>query len=352
MHCGKALHGVHQRLPLLGARPPGGNAGVGAALQHEHSRLPRRREGRRARAQLGEGALDAGHRPLSGHAGTQARRHRRILRAAPDAQGDEGAVREALPGLRQGVRGPAQVLVAERLRPRRHTVGVQAAAAEGNWSHTAFLRELLELEVERRIENRKNQRVKRAGFPQLKYLQELQRDELPEEACTLLPELETLDFIREGRNAVLYGNPGTGKTHLATALGIKACMDGYSVMFTSVPHLLTQIRECRSQMTLRQLELRFERFDLVVCDEFGYVSFDKEGGELLFNHLSLRAGKRSTIITTNLAFSRWNEVIKDKVLCAALVDRLTHKAFLVNMTGESYRVKETLNFSTKKIMLK
>jgi len=226
--------------------------------------------------------------------------------------------------------------------------GVQAAAAEGNWSHTAFLRELLELEVERRIENRKNQRVKRAGFPQLKYLQELQRDELPEEARTLLPELETLNFVREGRNAVLYGNPGTGKTHLATALGIKACMEGYSVMFTSVPHLLTQIRECRSQMTLRQLELRFERFDLVVCDEFGYVSFDKEGGELLFNHLSLRAGKRSTIITTNLAFSRWNEVIKDKVLCAALVDRLTHKAFLVNMTGESYRVKETLNFSTKK----
>ena len=82
-------------------------------------------------------------------------------------------------------------------------------------------------------------------------------------------------------------------------------------------------------------------YDLVICDEFGYVSCDKEGGELLFNHLSLRAGKKSTIITTNLAFNRWGEVIKDKVLVAALVDRLTHKAMLINMTGESYRIKET-----------
>lgn len=82
-------------------------------------------------------------------------------------------------------------------------------------------------------------------------------------------------------------------------------------------------------------------YDLVICDEFGYVSCDKEGGELLFNHLSLRAGKKSIIITTNLAFNRWGEVIKDKILVAAMVDRLTHKAMLINMTGESYRLKET-----------
>ncbi|EGJ99477.1 hypothetical protein HMPREF9455_04129, partial [Dysgonomonas gadei ATCC BAA-286] len=104
---------------------------------------------------------------------------------------------------------------------------------------------------------------------------------------------------------------------------------------------LTQIRECRSQKSLRQLEMRFQRYDMVICDEFGYVSCDKEGGELLFNHLSLRAGKRSTIITTNLAFDRWGEIVKDKVLVAAMVDRLTHKAYLINMNGQSYRVKET-----------
>ncbi len=117
---------------------------------------------------------------------------------------------------------------------------------------------------------------------------------MPEGIKHLLPRLETLDFIHEHRNVVLYGNPGTGKTHVATALAIKACMEGMYV---------------------------------------------------LFNHLSLRADTKSTIITTNLAFDRWGEIIKDKVLVTALVDRLTHNAFLVNMNGESYRLKETKKFN-------
>ena len=95
-------------------------------------------------------------------------------------------------------------------------------------------------------------------------------------------------------------------------------------------------------------ELKFERYDLVICDELGYVGFDKEGAEMLFNHLSLRTGKRATIITTNLPFTRWEEVLKDKVLCSALVDRLCHKSYLVNMTGTSYRIKETKKLIEKK----
>ena len=210
-----------------------------------------------------------------------------------------------------------------------------------NWSYRTLIYQILAKEVEVRTENRRKQRVRRAGFPELKYLQELVREELPKDAQTALPELETLDFIKEGRNIVFCGNPGTGKTHLSIGLGIKACLEGYTVFFTSVPHLLTQIRECHSQKSLRQMEIRFQRYDMVICDEFGYVSCDKEGGELLFNHLSLRAGKRATIITTNLAFNRWGEIVKDKVLVAAMVDRLTHKAYLINMNGQSYRVKET-----------
>ena len=89
------------------------------------------------------------------------------------------------------------------------------------------------------------------------------------------------------------------------------------------------------------------KYDVVVCDEFGYVSCDKEAGELLFNHLSLRADAKSTIITTNLAFDRWGEVIRDKVLVAAMVDRLTHNAYLINMNGESYRLKETRKFNSR-----
>lgn len=214
-------------------------------------------------------------------------------------------------------------------------------AAEENWNHLQFLTELLGKESARRRECRRRSRIRSAGFPQMKYLHELVMEDMPKEAQVILPELETLDFIRQGRNLVLYGNPGTGKTHIATALGIKACQQDFTVLFTSVPVLLTQIREAKSAKTLRTLQLRFEKYDLVICDEFGYVSCDKEGGELLFNHLSLRAGKKATIITTNLAFNRWNEIIKDKVLVAAMVDRLTHKAYLVNMTGLSYRLKET-----------
>ena len=183
-------------------------------------------------------------------------------------------------------------------------------AAEENWNHLQFLTALLGKESARRRECRRRSRIRSAGFPQMKYLHELVMEDMPKEAQVILPELETLDFIRQGRNLVLYGNPGTGKT------GIKACQQDFTVLFTS-----TQIREAKSAKTLRTLQLRFEKFSSVIyrkrsCgyDEFGYVSCDKEGGELLFNHLSLRAGKKATIITTNLAFNRWNEIIKDKVL--------------------------------------
>ena len=221
-------------------------------------------------------------------------------------------------------------------------------AVREQWGCLGYLRRLLEEEVIRRREKSKITRIHKAGFPQMKYLEELERNELPIEGQAMLPVLETLDFINEGRSAVMYGNPGTGKTYIAIALGIKACLEGYSVFFTSIPRLLTQIREAKTDRTLRNLEVKFERFDLVICDELGYVGFDKEGAEMLFNHLSLRTGKKATIITTNLPFTRWEEVLKDKVLCAALVDRLCHKSYLINMTGTSYRIKETKKL-TKKI---
>lgn len=207
---------------------------------------------------------------------------------------------------------------------------------------------LLTGEYERRRAESNKKRIRIAGFSNLKYLDELERDELPEGIRGLLPELETLDFIRQKRNIVIYGNPGTGKTHIATALGIKACMEGMSVMFASVPHLITQIKECRSARTLHALENRFRKYNLVICDEFGYVSCDKEAGELLFNHISLRADGQSTILTTNLAFERWGEIIRDKVLVSALIDRITQRAYLVNMNGESYRLKQTKRLNSSK----
>lgn len=218
---------------------------------------------------------------------------------------------------------------------------LEKAKKESISCETFFL-ELLELEYKLKLENRKKAKVRLAGFPYKRYLEDLIREELPVEALSKIELLESLEFIKNERNVILFGNPGTGKTHIAIGLGIKACMNNYKVLFTTVPRLLTQIKESRSEKTLRLLEAKFEKYDLVICDEFGYISFDKEGAELLFNHLSLRANRKATIITTNLEFNKWNEIFADTVLAAALVDRLTHKAHIVNMNGESYRIKETL----------
>ena len=219
-------------------------------------------------------------------------------------------------------------------------------SAKKNQSYEAYLLELMDNEFKTRLENRKKQRIRSASFPYKKYLEDLNRDELPKDAIKKLGQLERLDFIENGQNVVLAGNPGTGKTHMAIGLGIRACMNNYKVLFTTVPRLITQIKESRSDKWRRQLENRFEKYDLVICDEFGYISFDKEASEMLFTHLSLRAGQKATIITTNLSFDRWSEIFGDPVLTAAMVDRLTHKAFLINMNGESYRVKETKKWLT------
>ena len=223
-----------------------------------------------------------------------------------------------------------------------------AVARDKNWSVEQFLLYLLEIESNARVENRKKSQMRRAGFPEYKYLHELSKNDLPIDIANYLPELESLEFIKSGQNIVLAGNPGTGKTHVAIGLCINACMAGYNVFFTSVPHLLTQIRECRSQRMLRQLQLKFEKYDLVICDEFGYISCDKDGAELLFNHLSLRSGRKSTIITTNLSFDRWSEIFLDPILTAAMVDRLTHRAFLINMNGKSFRMMQTKEWLNNK----
>ncbi len=214
-------------------------------------------------------------------------------------------------------------------------------AAAQELGYDAYLLTLLQHEAEIRRENRTRARLRLAGFPYKKYVDDLDRSALPDDARKKLPILTSLEFVRAGQNVVLAGNPGTGKTHLAIGLGMAACLADYKVLFTTVPTLITQLQESRSTQTLHACRKKFEKYDLVICDEFGYISFDKAGAELLFTHLSLRAGRKATLITTNLAFDRWQELVGDPVLTAALVDRLTHKAYCVNMTGDSYRLKET-----------
>lgn len=216
-----------------------------------------------------------------------------------------------------------------------------------NQPYEELLRDIFMEAYDMRKENGRKNRIRNARFPYKKYLDELQVDYLPEDAKKKFKELKTLKFIEEGRNIILAGNPGTGKTHLSIGLGINACNKGYKVFFTTAASLINELKETRSDKKLYTFEKRFEKYDLIILDELGYISFDKEGSELLFTFLSLRAERKSTIITTNLSFDRWNEIFNDAVLTAALIDRMTHKSYVLNMNGESYRIRETREWLSK-----
>ncbi|OPJ60562.1 IS21-like element helper ATPase IstB [Clostridium oryzae] len=214
-------------------------------------------------------------------------------------------------------------------------------ANANNLSYEEFLCGLLQKEYDIRCYNLTQSRIRIASFPYKKYLEDLSIEDLPSDAQQKLKYLSSLKFIKEGQNVILSGNCGTGKTHIAIGLGIKACLEGYKVLFTTVPLFITQLKELKSTKSLRGFQSKLAKYDLVILDEFGYISADKEGAELLFTNISIRAGQKSTIITTNLSFDRWGEIFGDPVMTATMTDRLTHKSYVINMNGQSYRMKET-----------
>lgn len=224
----------------------------------------------------------------------------------------------------------------------RHMAGNFEAALSGPGDSLDYLHALLSGEIEEKSQRSIDSRIRSARFPYRKYLSGLDEECLPDGLRSRLPELKTLEFIPRGQNVILTGNPGTGKTHTAIGLGLAACESGYRVLFTTVPHLVTELMESKDRKKLRSYERSFEKYDLVIADELGYVSFDRAGADLLFANLSLRSMEKSTIITSNLTFSRWDEVFGDAALTSAIVDRLTYRAILINMEGDSYRLRETM----------
>lgn len=214
-------------------------------------------------------------------------------------------------------------------------------------SYEEFLDEILKNEISMRISNSVKHRIKQAKFPYQMIMDDYSKDHLSTELKMKIRELETLEFIEHGENIILIGNPGTGKTALSIALGTKACCENKTVLFISVPNLLIELKEAMSLNQISHYKKKFEKYDLVILDELGYCTFDQERGEILFNLLSSRNEKGSMIITSNLAFNRWNEIFKDQVLTGAIIDRLAYKSHLIDMSGESYRIIATKKWKEK-----
>lgn len=205
-----------------------------------------------------------------------------------------------------------------------------------------LLLELMKAESATRQENQTKRRLNAAGFPYQKTLDEFDSSQLnPAVSPVFLRELATCQFISDRQNVILIGNPGRGKTHLSIALGLNACYAGFRVLFKNAATLSTELCEARDNYSLGKLERTLASADLLILDELSYLSFNRHQSELLFKVISDRSEKSSTIVTTNLPFSRWTELFENTTMVAAMIDRLTFRSHVLDMNGESYRLKST-----------
>ena len=225
---------------------------------------------------------------------------------------------------------------------------VAALCAKEQADYSRFLLQLAELELIERDSKRCERRVKEAAFPVNKSLESFDFKSIPALNKQLVLELTRCEYVRKLENILAVGNSGTGKTHLAIALGAAACLEGYRVRFYTAAGLVTTLLEARDERSLGRLKKQLSRCDLVIVDEFGYVPFTKTGAELLFEFFAERYERGSVMITTNLPFEEWTHVLGCQRLTGALLDRLTHRVHILEMNGESYRFKESVKRLGKK----
>ena len=222
----------------------------------------------------------------------------------------------------------------------RDYASVGAVCGRENGSFETFLLRLCERELVERQQRATERRIKAAKFPTLKTIESFDFPAQPSINEALIRELLTGEFIDQRENVLLVGNSGTGKTHLATALGLAACHEGRKVRFFGVTGLVTGLLEAREDRKLERLLKQLGRQDLLILDELGYVPFTKAGAELLFEVVSRAYERHSLIVTTNLPFEQWTEVMGSERLTGALLDRLTHRVHIIEANGESYRLKD------------
>jgi DNA replication protein DnaC len=224
---------------------------------------------------------------------------------------------------------------------REHRKMAAVCQAEGA-DYSTYLLRLVEQEIHDREQRAAERRLKSACFPVVKTLDSFRFDAQPSINQPLVRELAHGEFIKERENVLLIGNSGTGKTHLATALAFSACQMGFRVRFFGVTGLVTQLLERREERQLERFFKQLERVDLLVLDELGYVPFSKMGAELLFEVVSRAYERTSLVVTTNLPFESWTEVMGSQRLTGALLDRLTHRVHILEANGESFRLNDSM----------
>lgn len=233
-------------------------------------------------------------------------------------------------------------------RTAQHWRRLAETAAKQRQPHADYLAELVALEVQGRRESRIERRLKDARFPLLKTLDAFDFAAQPAIDRDAICELARGEFVAERRNVVFVGGIGTGKTHLAIALGIACCQQERRVRFTTAAELTNTLVEAQREGRLARKIEQYARFEVVVLDELGYVPFDKTGADLLFGFISKVYEQRSLIVTTNLPFAKWGEVFLDATAAAAVIDRIVHHATVLKIDGESFRLRAAAKRSEKK----
>lgn len=208
-------------------------------------------------------------------------------------------------------------------------------------SNEEFLQKLLNLEVQHRQTVRTNSLIKKAGFQTLKSFIGYDFNEIKFPVSFSEEDIKRSKFIENKQNIIMYGNVGTGKTHLATAIGIEACKAGKNVGFFRTAALVNQLSDFKKTGKLSGFLKRLNSLELLICDEWGYVPLEREGCQLLFQVISEAYEKKSVILTTNLEFSKWINVFYDEQMTAAMVDRIIHHSHLLIFDGQSYRMKHS-----------
>ncbi len=220
--------------------------------------------------------------------------------------------------------------------------GLAEEAVKEKQSHLSYLEALLEAEVEERDRKAMARRIQEARFPAVKTLEEFDFPSAPHISAALLRNLSEGGYLARKEPIIFLGDTGTGKTHLATGLGVAACRKRKRVRFTTAAEMVTELIEAQNQLELTRVRNRWTRYDLIVIDELGYVVMPDAAAELLFQVIAGRAERAAVIVTTNLPFSEWTTKFPNARLCKAMLDRLTDQAHIIETGDDSYRFRRTL----------